>query len=140
MAAGIVAFNNSQVNARDIKRMNDVQAVGKLLEQYYTENGQYPAEDLNSSVAGWTTGTFYTTLVPFLGGKPLPLDPRNDPPYIYTVRSASRATSGDGISKFCISTRLESTTKANCTSPGTGVYVCPYTTTSPSHFCVSSRQ
>jgi prepilin-type N-terminal cleavage/methylation domain-containing protein len=140
MAAGIVAFSNAQVNARDAKRMADADAVAKLLEQYYLENGQYLATQINSTSAGWTSGTIYTNLTPFLSGMPLPVDPKNVTPYFYLVRTTDRATSGDGSTKFCIATRLENTAKANCTPPGSGVYDCPYTSSSPTHFCVSNRQ
>lgn len=140
MAAGILAFSNAQLNARDSKRMADLDGLAKLLEQYYTDNGQYPAVQVLSNNANWT-GSFTTTLSQYqTGGLALPVDPKNVAPNYYTVRSADRVTMGDGTSKFCLATRPENLTKANCTAPPGGTYDCPFVTTGATHYCVENRQ
>jgi prepilin-type N-terminal cleavage/methylation domain-containing protein len=43
----MVSFSSAQKKARDAKRIQDVDAVGKALEGYYSDNNAYPA-DLSS--------------------------------------------------------------------------------------------
>jgi prepilin-type N-terminal cleavage/methylation domain-containing protein len=53
MAAGIVTFSNAQKAARDAKRKADMDAIGKALEQYYQDNGQYPGFATTSTLSSW---------------------------------------------------------------------------------------
>lgn len=39
---GLVTYTQAQANARDGKRISDIQEIQKALEQYYAVNGQYP--------------------------------------------------------------------------------------------------
>jgi type II secretion system protein G len=41
----INSFSGAQVKARDADRINDVAAIKKALERYYSENGTYPNSD-----------------------------------------------------------------------------------------------
>lgn len=142
MAAGILTFTNAQMNSRDAARIANADAVSKLMEQYYQENGQYFSAQNSSTSVAWTAGQVYTNLLPYLAGRPAPVDPKNDATYFLMLRSADRATSGDGTTTFCVQARLENTTngKANCTITGAGQYSCPFTTTNPTHYCVENRQ
>jgi Tfp pilus assembly protein PilE len=139
MAAGIIAFTNAMVGARDAARIADVNAIAKMLEQYYMDNGQYYSNQANSGGANWTA-VLEVTLSPYLGGRKLQIDPKNTGAFVYALRSADRATTGDGSTKFCIFAKPENTVRANCTAPGVGVYDCTYTNVNPTHYCVSSRQ
>lgn len=47
----IVSYSNAQKKARDARRIQDVDAVGKALEQYYADNTKYP-DDINDLVVG----------------------------------------------------------------------------------------
>lgn len=140
MSAGIIVFTQAQVRARDAKRIADVDAIAKLMEQYYQENGQYFIYEGVSPAAGWQTGLGSATrLGPYLAGMLLPVDPQNITPYRYLLRTADRATLGNNTT-FCVSARLETTEKANCTEPPSGVYSCPFTSSNPTHYCVQNRQ
>ncbi|MBW7955946.1 prepilin-type N-terminal cleavage/methylation domain-containing protein [Patescibacteria group bacterium] len=112
MAAGIIAFSNAQVTARDAKRKADIDAISKAFEQYYADhNGLYPP----------TTGSF----VSYFPTNTRPRDPRFGIEYSYVIVSPT---------DYCICATLERVTAGNyttnaCTSPGSGRF-----------FCASKRQ
>ena len=67
MLAGAVAPRVSQriAAARDARRLQDVQAIRDAVEQYYLDNGAYPAANTNSTYGGWDVshdGNFISVL------------------------------------------------------------------------------
>lgn len=140
MSAGILMFSDAQSAARDAKRRADLDAVGKALEQYYTNTGRYSpivneATSIHSDHALWKTHPHTVVFGnSFAGGAPT--DPINNATYRFYYTNCDGTTCGaGGGSRFCISGRLEKA-KGNCsnqcvtwTTPGTG-----------SHYCVSNRQ
>jgi len=46
-AIAVVSYSKAQIKARDARRIQDVDAVSKSLEQYYSDNNFYPT-DLNA--------------------------------------------------------------------------------------------
>jgi len=142
MAAGIVAFSNTQKNARDAKRRADVDAASKALEQYYTTNGEYPYAAGNLSSATVAIGNYFPSGM-------TPVDPINNTTYVYQIRSMSQNYYGaDGANpqtRFCVSAPLEKV-NGNCagqtgTGNTTGSFRCIFRTPGTgTHYCVQNRQ
>ena len=51
-----IAYRTTQANARDKKRQTDVAMLQAAVEEYYADNGDYPAPTTCSSDPGGTTG------------------------------------------------------------------------------------
>ena len=53
----VVAIGQSKAKARDSRRITDAKAIIKVLEMYYTENGEYPIANSPSASAmnGWSS-------------------------------------------------------------------------------------
>mgnify|MGYP002378576776 FL=1 len=118
MAAGILAFSNAQQNARDAKRRADVDAIGKALEQYYSDSSQYPttATDIDSYFPAGDT----------------PVDPQGA---AYDIKLSS------GGDAYCVCAELEKVDRGNATAVGNVSGVCSYGTGSGADFfCTSQRQ
>lgn len=116
MAAGIIAFSGAQRNARDAKRRADIDGISKALEQYYMNNGAYPA------TSGAITSYFPSNAVP--------TDPQGG---AYDLKLTTSA--------FCVCDQLENTGKGNATALGNVSGVCTYGTgASANYFCASQRQ
>lgn len=81
--AGLTLFNNVSKNARDSRRRADIKAIALALEQYKTQNGNYPYDP----TAGWMYSNQYddafsgpqwlTDLVTSGFMRQLPTDPTN---------------------------------------------------------------
>lgn len=111
IAIATTSYGTIQKKSRDSRRMSDLKAIQNAFEQYYADkNSVYP-----ESVADITGSTTY-----FPNG--LPLDPKNDDPYLYTV--TYDAVNG---ASYCVCALLEGTagnaTDTDCTY-GTGSYYC----------------
>jgi prepilin-type N-terminal cleavage/methylation domain-containing protein len=113
MAAGIVAFLQSQKTSRDARRRADVHALALAFEQYHQDNNNYFRSSTGavSTGANWT-GTFQTTLGGYFPSGKLPLDPKNNTTYRYTFRS--NLDSDYSPAKFCVGATLE-IANGNCT-------------------------
>ena len=70
---GIVMYTTVQRNARDAKRIGDMQAISKALEMYKSVNGSYPTTSAISIASNWDT--FAAALSPYM--QSLPKDPTN---------------------------------------------------------------
>jgi prepilin-type N-terminal cleavage/methylation domain-containing protein len=116
MSAGILAFSNAQMNARDSRRRADVDAIAKATEQYYQNNDySYPA----SAAA---INSYFPAGV-------APTDPQG---------GAYNFTFGTGV--FCVCATMEKTGRGNATAVGSGG-ACTYGTgASANYFCASQRQ
>jgi prepilin-type N-terminal cleavage/methylation domain-containing protein len=112
MASGIVAFLQSQKNARDARRKADVHSIFLAFEQYHQDHNDYirSATGANSTGAGWT-GTWQTTFGGYFPSGKLPLDPKNTTAYHYEFRSNKDADYSPA--KFCVAAILENT-NGNC--------------------------
>lgn len=152
MAAGIIAFNGAQRNARDARRRADIDGMGKALEQYYAGNQYYVPSPYNPNATSHSSNWEDATVLSWWGsyfpvGK-LPIDPINTAPYFYSYLAISPNIPSyvNKQSRFCIMARLE-TSNGNCTgNTGTTpsnpnshqcVFVTPGTGT---HYCVQNRQ
>ena len=122
-AAGIVLFQNSIKNARDGKRIGDIQEIQKGLEQYYSANGNaYPA-------ALSSTNSYFSNSI-------LPTDPTNSSPYTYTF---DRNSNCSNLDKYIVCAKLENATgKANSDADATGNACNTPATTAPAYFCLKS--
>ncbi len=85
---GLVIFSGVQAKARDGKRVNDLQQIQTALEEYYQDNGFYPASlPVAGSPLVFGTKTYLAQM---------PADPKNNDTYkyIYTaVCSGTKCTS-----------------------------------------------
>lgn len=86
--AGTVTPRVSQrlAAARDARRLQDVAAVRDAIEQYYLDNGVYPAATTNAAYGGWDVshdGGFVDVLVRTGYLRAAPSDPINDNTYHY---------------------------------------------------------
>jgi len=106
MAAGIVAFSNSQRAARDAARIADLNAIGYALEQYYQDNHSYPTlnADSNNAAVIAAIGTYFPS------GRP--------PDETFSV-SGYRVRSDS--TQFCVhlSGTLDNPSRGNCTGGST---------------------
>ncbi len=114
---GLVVYSSAQKNARDGKRVGDLQEIQKALEQYYSINTQYPAT-LGSSLSSY-----------FQGGS-IPTDP-NSGNYTY------HACSTDAIPKHYVACANLENAKGNASAiPSDGCT--GYTQSSgTNYYCVS---
>lgn len=101
----MASFSTTQKRSRDAKRRADLLAVQKSLEQCYVLSSSYPATvSFGSSLdcAGQTTMNV------------VPLDPKNDDPYIYAYSANS------DLDAYCLCGLLEQIGSGNANSAGTG--------------------
>lgn len=103
-ALATISFSNAQRKARDTKRIQDIDAVKKALEMYYSNNSYVYPNDLDD-----LTGTDPAYL------QKVPVDPKEGTDYVYDT--------SDG---FCLCAQLEDANKGNagvnCDFSGTGYY------------------
>ena len=104
VAVVVVGYNGVQGRSRDAIRRSDISNITKALEQYYDDNGTYPAATYRSDNINWST--FSTALNGGPGGPvidDLPKDPKNsgDPTlatgygysyYYYTAAACGQAS------------------------------------------------
>lgn len=110
-AIGMVSYSSAQERARDSRRKQDVDAIGKALEQYYAENnGSYP--DLCSGGNSFmVTGS-------------MPRDPQTGTAYCQ-----------DGLlntTSYCVCALMEVNTAGNSNN------ACAFNATT--HYCVRNQQ
>ena len=67
----IVALNSARQKARDAKRVADIKQIMTVLEIYYNDNLEYPADVVSGGSIGTTTDVIYMTRVPTA---PTPVD------------------------------------------------------------------
>jgi len=136
-AISIVAYSGIQQRARDSQRDGDVKVITKALELYYIDNGKFPAGGGSTVInTYWTTSAdaswngLQTSLTSYLGGKPLPKDPKqgtasamgggNSYDY-YAINSISNSCNAGGEQGYIILYKYEivarkDTFSGNCTS------------------------
>lgn len=146
MAAGIVAFSNTQRISRDAKRRADLDAIAKALEQYYQNTGQYPRNPAYFSTdANWGTtfpGGVWTNS--FASGVP-PVDPLNTTTYAYRLSGLEPNVGWvtDKSTRFCVQARLE-VANGNCSGTDFGGDRWGYCNFVPAgtgqYHCVQNRQ
>lgn len=91
---------NGPIQARDIRRKEDLNAISNSLNQYYNNNQAYPA-----ALADLTAGSYI---------KEIPKDPRSNADYIYTPLPAT----GPAYSSFTLQATLENKSDKDI-KPGT---------------------
>ncbi|MDQ5951771.1 MAG: ral secretion pathway protein [Patescibacteria group bacterium] len=124
-ALGLVSFSQANRSARDGKRRADIEAVRQALLLRKQEVGSY------YNLTGTTAANFNSTTANLLSGgylsAPVPLDPRNVSPLVYTMSGTSNATTDT----FCICADVENDTgnssNTSCSfvgTPNTGTHYC----------------
>lgn len=118
---GIVAYSNSLQNARNSKRISDLNSMQASFEQYFTANGTYAA---------------YTTMAASLQGSILPSHPTQGSAYSYTPSGAT-----DPTTSYCICALLEGgqVRGGNSDSASCGDYNTATAGSGP-YYCVRNRQ
>ncbi len=117
IAAGIIAFTNAQMSARDSKRKADINAISDAMEQYFQTNKAYPLSPYPAAIGGL-----------FPSGS-IPKDPNGSS---YTITSIS--------TKFCACVKLDRPGKGNADDLG-ALGVCTFNnTTASDYFCAAQRQ
>lgn len=127
----IVTFNESQANARDARRMQDLQNMAAAMELFYSIVGRYPTETwcdssigsdgqscadmiaAGNDIGAWnTSSSFYQQFVTngeyFVGG--LPVDPINNSSHYYSFEpsNTNEPNPGDAAGQgYYISVQLE---------------------------------
>ncbi|MCC7015127.1 MAG: prepilin-type N-terminal cleavage/methylation domain-containing protein [Planctomycetes bacterium] len=97
--AGVLVprVSNRLASARDTRRMEDITALRDAIEQYFLDEGSYPAASSNASFGGWDV-SHDGDLIPNLvkGGylKEVPADPLNDDTYHYRYYVYSNGSYG----------------------------------------------
>lgn len=146
-ASGIIAFTSTQRNARDAKRIADVNAMAKAYETYVVDTGNfYGSTNGTCSDTTYWNNIYHSGVATNLSSGALPVPPGVNASDIYCIYSLpiNWPTSVNPQGEFCITARLENG-KGNCTGGSnakndpTGVncyYVVPGTGT---HYCVSNR-
>lgn len=116
-ALGVVSFSSAQVKARDARRMEDMTAIQKAAEQYYSlSNGSYPT----TTTGAWTFDS-KTVLEVF------PADPKGGASYTYSCTQTT--------SSYCCCATLEA--KKGNSSSNACVFV---NTNDGDYYCVKNQQ
>lgn len=116
----IMALNGRQVDARDVKRLADLDTIQKALALYYTANGSYPpiqqAYGYSTGGYNWNGTAVAPTLFslkyylgPYLAAGLLPTDPSPDTSYRYYYSS----NPGDSYQSYGMMMRPETTKYKN---------------------------
>lgn len=110
VAIGTGSFTASQIKAKDMRRKSNLRAVATALDVYFTDKGQYPADDGQGNIVG-CNATGDATLLTCAWGSlwqdqngtaymtTLPTDPKTSQKYFYSV--------GAGNTSFQLYARLE---------------------------------
>lgn len=119
VAIGSVSYTQAQKSSRDSRRRADMKAMQNAMEQYYADNGAYPATaspSCNPGVSYMPSG--------------LPADPK--PGQSYTIA----CNTGAGVSTYCACALLEgSATSGNAAAVGT-----PCSYGSGQYYCLGNLQ
>ena len=124
-ALATVSYSGAQKKARDARRLQDINAIQKAAEQYYSQSTGYVYPQTNA----WTGGASWTPV----GGNivvlnSFPVDPKSDATYFY------RCMGTCDTSQYCFCARVESTNNGN--SSGN----CTFTGNSGDYFCAKNQQ
>ena len=94
-AIAIVSYSGAQKKARDARRIQDIDAVGKALESYYSDESDYPEgiDDLTSYL------------------QQVPTDPKPPATYNYVIQGTS----------YCLCADMEDATRGNYGDVACGV-------------------
>ena len=127
MAIGSVSFSTAQKKGRDSRRMGDMKAIQKALEECYALDNEYPQTVSPDSSLTCVGGTVTMNLVPD--------DPKNSDTddYIYTY-----SVDADPATVYCQCVKLENTGAGNASDVGSGGS-CNYAA-DDDYFCVSNQQ
>jgi prepilin-type N-terminal cleavage/methylation domain-containing protein len=120
IAVGTVSYSSAQKRARDARRREDLQAVQKAFEQYYSVNDSV----YNASCTEMAEENF--------SGQAMPTDPKNSGDYVY---DAECQTFG-----YCVCAQLEDDTAGNSTGCSCGASECLLTTGGTTHYCITNLQ
>lgn len=110
IAVASISYSGAQKKSRDARRIQDMNAIQKAAEMYYSQNNYvYP-------------GTSQLTASGLMSV--MPIDPKNSTPYVYNFSGLV-----NGANNYCLCVRLESTTggnasDSNCTMASSGAYYC----------------
>lgn len=69
----LTLLNDARLDARDKRRISDIDQIKKALELYYVDNNQYPRESDGANGDVSTNSTFRTLLEPYMSN--IPTDP-----------------------------------------------------------------
>lgn len=121
-ALGVVSFSAAQKKARDSRRIQDMDAVQKAAEQYYSQSNYVypPAPTTPSGLTEW--------------GKVMqmfPIDPKNSGVYKYTTYYVL----GAGSTTYCACAVLENPTGNSSTTDCAG-----FVSTGGVNYCVKNQQ
>ncbi len=120
-AVSLMFFGGSFADARDTRRIADVDALRKALQQYYAEHGDYPKMDwVNSKDDSWDA--LGAKLAPYI--EEMPLDPKNETDgsvertgaFNYSYYSTSKASAIGGKKDYVLVLRLEHPERATLES------------------------
>jgi prepilin-type N-terminal cleavage/methylation domain-containing protein len=117
VALGTAAFSTAQKKGRDARRKSDIKAMQNGFEQYYSKEGNYPA---NTADAG--------DVAIFPAG--LPEDPKDSAPSVYTINLSTDS--------YCVCALLENSTGNASGLPAGGVTSCTYG--AGAYYCLSNLQ
>lgn len=116
---GILNFREASKSARDGKRKTDLETVRQALVLYKSQVGSYITSNSYSG-AGSVTATLTNAATKYLSN-PIPVDPTNASPYVYTY------TGNASAGTFCLCAQVENSSNANY---GAGC------TAGSTHYCV----
>lgn len=118
-----VSFSTAQKSTRDSRRMGDIKAIQKSIEQCYVLGNEYPETVVSASSLTCSTQTTMNTV---------PSDPKNSGSYVYTY-----TVSADGL-EYCLCGLLEKVGTGNADGFG-AAGVCTYSSDND-NYCVSNQQ
>lgn len=122
VAVGSVSFSTAQRKGRDSRRLGDISAIQKSLEECYALDSVYPSMSSGSSL---TCVGLQTTM------NQVPDDPKPDQDYVFTTTATA-----DG---YCLCATLENLGQGNASDTGSNG-VCTFATINDDYFCVSNLQ
>lgn len=118
-----VSFSTAQKRSRDAKRIGDLKAIQKSVEQCYAINSDYPSAVVSGSALDCGIQTTMNSV---------PYDPKNTGSYVYVY-----TVSTDGIN-YCLCALLEKTGAGNANSFGADG-VCSLLNNGD-YYCTSNQQ
>lgn len=123
VSIGTISYTSAQQRARDSRRRSDVAAIGKALEQYYSQNSStYPTDTNCTGYASYLTGAS-------------PIDPKTGVAYI---ADGDCAATGD---EFCVCALMEVTGTGNAYTKGGVTSQCNWDTgASKDYYCAQNQQ
>ncbi len=110
IAVASISYSGAQKKSRDARRIQDMNAIQKAAEMYYSQNNYlYPGSSQLISSGLMSV---------------MPTDPKNASPYVYSFSGLT-----NGASNYCLCALLENATggnasDGNCTMASSGTYYC----------------